>query len=300
MFPISHFIPYEKNGKWGYIEKKSHQILVEAKYISTSFGGDKLMVEVTPNNHILIDKQRNLSHHVSRKRSPPNPPPYGESRRFVLVDTSLNQYGFRIDVNDVITHISNSYAKYTDHLKKTKNAFDIVYHDPFKINNEWYVIAKINKNWGAVNELGVFSDLFPPIFHTLKSAPMDSETSEKWFYCGDNQNSKGFINTQGERRFYNIISKPANHLNAAFSDNWNIFLFTKEGKVGVIDLTDMELIINPREAKLLSVKCTFNGSTIKPPRKRTADVIDLYFLVEDLNSKQQYYIGEQNNAFKID
>ncbi|MFN7117565.1 MAG: tetratricopeptide repeat protein [Saprospiraceae bacterium] len=295
--PLVELVPFKKDGKWGYIHKKSKKIIVEASYKAVEFGGTCLKIELTDNNFFNVDKDGNIS--VFRRPAnyqaidPPAPPfpMVGNAK----VDTSANFKGFRVNKFNRISHVSSIYDKTEwDFLDDSApSAPEIEILGPFKIGGKWHAVVQKNDKWGVIDEAG---NIFEKVrFEFEELIPVTDYVGEDyWFYFADSLGNRGFINSLGKVKFYKEFDE------YPFTTNNEMglaILRKKNQENSVIDLTKMEWVIKPTKSLIVNIDYTYNGDCNNIPYEHRDKVIDFYFLIKD-KDQEEYYIGTNNEVYK--
>ncbi|WP_020539023.1 hypothetical protein [Lewinella cohaerens] len=302
-YPIHSFIPFEEEGKFGYMLKDSNLVLVDAKFLSASFPGNEIQVEVSPNQKVIIDRIGNIEHYVRRKKNyvPPAPPSVDrslfQSRPFV--SQSLNVYGFSVTVEGKIDSVGSGYirrvASGQSRLTIYQEDHGILYRSPFRLNNKWYVCAKLGNAWAIVDEAGNKHYTFPDSYKTMSASPY-FKVDAPWFIYTSTDGA-GFVNENGETKFFS--SQGHTHMfNIGASEEWDIYVIREGDLEGVVDLRSMEWLVKPISGKIKSIRCTFVGDVNSPPDSRTDDVIDLFIKYSDVREETSFYVGAGNQIYR--
>lgn len=167
------------------------------------------------------------------------------------------------------------------------------------MDDRWYICAKTDSLWGAVDEEGRPSSLLPLQYKKIRS-PRYFDKKDPWFNFWDFNDQEGFVNGRGETKFVRPEVSPPLSINRFIEDDWHLYAIQIAGKTGIIDLHTMDWFISPFEGKLRAFKCTFKGDVNKPPRFLTDQVIDLYIGISKEEEGKVYYVGKGDVVYLVE
>lgn len=297
--PLTDFIPYQQSGKWGYLDKTSKNILVEASFVSVSFAGNCLKVELTKNNFFTIDAVGQLTIH--RPTTYPPSPPFSDYYGNPKIDSTEGFIGFRMSNSGKMTHVSGYYDKEEEVFISNDISMDsgmdadlegvapARVSRPFKIAEKWHAIVWKDGKARIINETGEIFKKVPADYVELNRIA-DFEGPENWFYFEDATKNKGFINTLGEMRFYkafDIYESVAGKLIKIRKGNLN----------GIIDATTMQLVLEPIPQTIQDIRYTFEDNcTTEWYRISRKRILDFYFWVKDKDGSE-YYLDKNKTKY---
>ncbi len=265
---LTDLIPFQENGKWGYLNKKDKTVAVPANYYKVSFGGNCLKIQPTKGIRLQVRQGGEVSsHHLFRKKHKKNVPPQIDKPKII---TDAKFKGFRVSDGKIVA-ISQRYS------------IDAENTIPFKIDDKWYIIAANRGKWGVIDEQGVELENFKFNYDKLRQI-IEFDGNDTWFYFEYAKGDRGFINIDGKKRFVNAFD------NYPFAKPpvMKLVQITKGKKTGIIDLTSLDWLLKPIEETIVRVDYTYEGDCGKISQISREAVKDFYILIKKRDGKEVY------------
>jgi hypothetical protein len=277
-------IPFRQNGRWGYLDKKTLNVVVKPEFDGLTFMNGCAEVSFYDGTKIWVTSSAELGDVVYRDHRDPDfgAVLYDEGGPFPI--SSANGFkGFKMDENKRITHFSDIYNRAQPAL------FNI--HGPFVINGKYYAVAEKGDASGVIDEDGNSLKGFDFVHHELvfNSRTTDGDV---WFYYEEKNGQRGFINHKGKKKLAGqLYDYPFSSM-----DLFNFGVQENDKSFGVVDLQKMEWVIKPQSLPIIRIKGTTTAACKKDTEDRK-DMIDVYFLVSE-RGKEPYYIDRNMKAYK--
>lgn len=290
---LSDLVPFQKEEKWGYLDKNTRKIIVPPIFLHANFGGDCLLVKLNEKYWIQIDGHgKFMVYRSSGFDMMPPPPPFFPSK--VIADSTKEYKGFKVNEYGRITHASAYYDASLAMGSMESGGIDYPSHpivySPVKIDSVWWAIACKNEKRGLINENGKVHDRLKMDYQEL-SLLKETKKGETWYYFKDAKNNCGLINPKGEVKFYKEIDS----FNP-YSLEMTGFLEVKKGELtGVIDLLNVGWALKPNTHRIEEIqfshdgKCINNYNLLRDRNKMK----EIYFLCSD---KQTVYFMDKKGV----
>jgi len=278
-------VPFQKDGLWGYLDKRTRKVVVDPVFRELNFMGDctnllykdESWIRVSSKGQVIGMPTENVARIVDlnelEKEQQKQPQPVSSATGFK---------GFTVTVMNTIASFSDIYNR-----DKTNASANI--EGPFRIDGKPYAIVHKETTSGIINEEGEPLPGFNFVHKWLARNP-DAAGPTNWFYYVDAGNKHGFISEQGETRLAGELMN-----NAFLPTNKLYFGIQSNGKVwGVINTEKMEWTLAPQPRKIVKIDISYRGDCNIPPDKSGFRAV--YFLVEDKSGL--YFIDRDNIIYK--
>ncbi|KAA3641632.1 MAG: hypothetical protein DWQ02_00245 [Bacteroidetes bacterium] len=286
---LTELVPFKKNGRWGYLDRKTKKILVQAKYYGLSFGGKCLMVELAEKHFVILQNDGTVELYNHRPKPiniPPPPKPYSNKREHhPVIDTTEGFLGFRANYRGEITHVSSVYDSTETFRIDGQGEPYVLIFGPYLINDQWYARVRKNENWGLINEAGETLENFSFKFFKLYELEGDYG-DDHWFIFSDSTWRYGIMNLNGEVKLYGEFD----NLGRKY-ENLGLLIVQRNGSYGIIDLKTLEWKLKPFPETLLKIKFSHTEFCDSENKVGRDQVKRFYFLVRNSAGKE-YYIDE--------
>lgn len=285
--PLTDLVPYNQNGKWGYLQKKTRKTIVKANFKAVSFAGDCLEIKLENNKLVGVDSEGKLSLKYNYGRDNTSNEVYAISDDVVEIDSSADFKGFRMDAEGVINRVSSQIDQ--------EDGYPII-KGPVDIDGKKYAIARKKGKYGLFGEDGSSHPVIGFKYKDLDRVYNYKETSN-WYLFQDEKNKYGFIHTSGESRFYGEIdSLESQKSNYEF---WvcEYEVVQQQQKSGIIDLKTMKWLVKPLSGvKFLSVHFThkypYCEQFVSYPYEKRDLILETYFLAKN-KAGQTFYVDKE-------
>lgn len=257
-------IPFENDGKWGYVHGDNDSILLEAKYANVAPYGGCFVIDISADYRVSMSKEGEYSRYQQ---------PYVmfDERNFdeyydvVPFKNYQDDKAFEFNENGKILSVSSKYT----YLRKEKAPTDEVVYETeevirkeqpvegkttkvegvFMDNEEALILIKVGDNPLLINQRGEIHDGFDADFRRLVHIPWLIDDAQ-WFWYLKNDGKQGFINLQGERKFHGEKF----NLYSTYVSKYGLVPTEKDGKHGYIDLRRLEYLLSPQDYKIKSLR----------------------------------------------
>ncbi|WP_373550808.1 tetratricopeptide repeat protein [Haliscomenobacter sp.] len=308
---LTDFIPFFENEEWGYVQKNTKRILVNAQFAQVSFAGHCLVIWTSGESYFCIDQKGHLfiqdlttpmtneinveTEDIAGGLMEISPMP--DIPRFVKVDSTKGFTGFKMDKYNNILSASSVFDQY-----KFLAYDDIIpqISHPMKIEEQWYAIASKKNQFGLVNEKGVSHAKIG--FEYQKLLPVQECKDAGWFFFKDKKEKCGFINVNGEVRLYGLVTDEAysSHESHKKEEHFDFIISEVNGEKLIIDLKTISQKTDPFKGELLAVDYTYssNQCILFKPKITSDKIVAYYFLIKGVDEKL-YYIGDDKVQYLV-
>lgn len=289
---LTDLVPYNKNGKWGYMQKKTKKVIVQANFIKAGFAGKCLEIEFQPGVKESIDVEGKLS--LEYRNIPDQRQTiYRLMDDKIKVDDNPDFKGFDVDGKGVINRVSAEID--------TKNGKPVIGSmTPLTIGQDNYIIAQKKGKFGLMRQDGASHPIIGFKYPLLKKE-RHFEGEGTWFLFQDEENKYGYIHSSGEVKFYGELDSLL-----SLQDDYSFVAFGYEvikqrNKSGIIDLKTMQWHIKPlANIKFMDVGFTHKGHYCSVYNYNPDDgsiILDTYILAKN-KSGQLFYIDKEGVQYK--
>lgn len=287
--PFVDLIPFKRKNLWGFISKKTSEVLIQAEFEKVTFGVECLKLKIADRNEIQIYPNLTIKQYYqkSQKYYSYKKPFYPE-----IVD-NLPDGGF-ITNDSCIAFVSNIYDRtsYSFDDKKFDNVINI--QGPFLIKGKEYGVVSKNKKMGLIDSKGNALEYFNFNFFKLIRVSL-FKGEGNWFYFEDFSNNHGFINQRGEKRFVNMFDNyPFTSKNRA-----GYGVLRKRNSVSnfqIIDFHSMKLLHQNLDYQFIRLHLQLKECNRTMDYGERDNLQELFCLVKDKNGNQ-FYIGESGGIY---
>ncbi len=199
--PLTELIPYQENGLWGYIQRKSKEILVKAEFEKVSFAGNCLEIKQKQYNYSIgPDAKIQLDHNVFSTQSRKGPVYKVANFPTIVVDSSEGFKGFKVNEKGYISVVSKDFDQ--------NNGKPLIAPvNPINIEGKMYAIVRKKGKYGLLDQEGT---PHPKIGFAYKSLSPIFSDKKKCFLAKNESNQWGFIFSDGEtipKRFDTLLDR---------------------------------------------------------------------------------------------
>jgi hypothetical protein len=275
--------------KWGLMDKKSKKKLTAPlmNYAATfkpyiSFFFEECDVKINSNYELKAEDLMIWSEEVDESVDPG-----------IQILDSINGYrGFKVDENGKLTGYSKAYFRDNWHSWNIST--------PFFYKNEYYAIVQNSDGKKVIiNTKGAVKN--ESVYNSIRYTEYKFK-GENLLYVEDLENNRGFITLSGKKILYGKLLKSPFYHNELFGYSMQHdgmrggggFYADSISKSGVLDLTKMKWLIEPKEGLKIIDMCYASDSVINTDytNRKAASI---YFIV--LEDKLRYLIDEKGNKY---
>lgn len=278
-------VPFQKGGLWGYLDKRTREVVVDPVFRELNFMGDctellykdESKIRISSKGQVIGIPGQEVSQIVDlnalEREEQKKPRPASSTSGFK---------GFTITPTNTIATFSDIYNR-----DKTTPSANI--EGPFLVNGKQYAIVHKETSSGIINQEGEPLPGFDFV-HKWLARNRDAVGPVNWFYYVDAGNKQGFISEQGETKLAGELMN-----NAFLRTNKLNFGIQSNGKVwGIVNTEKMEWAFTPQPRKIAKVDISYRGDCGTPPDKSGFRAV--YFLIEDKSGS--YFIDSDNIIYK--
>lgn len=286
---LKRLVPYyDNNDHAGFIDYKTREVIVSAKYYELDFFKPNLkgnyngiyLFEYNPESkkiemHLDSETQLQLDNNNIQKN-----------------DITSEMNGFSLTDDKKVKNYSKSYSSFSENI--------------FFYQNKYYGIAYKNKKYGIVDEDGNPLNGFDFNYDRLELNTYSKEPNI-WFRYINNDGESGYTNLKGDKKFVNEFNakyQPKTWTdiycaNASETFYYNGFSIENSdtGTVGVLDLINMKWIVKSTTTKKI-VELNYSSDKKIEDNKFDTKDIKLYILMYDNERESRYYIDENLVEYK--
>ncbi len=282
---IENVVPYQKDFKWGFLNKSSFKPLTEAIFDEASFNSEYWygvfegqIVYIYPDS-ISIESNEQLVYAMDI-------PDFGHTP-YIDVRDWAEVKGFEVDKWGNLTNLSSSISiskigKTSKTYKDSRDQSKIKYYlrtNPFKYGDAWYAIVSVGEKYGVMHQNGTIYAKAPLVYQNLKRIDF---VENPLFYYEDSNGNRGFIDMEGKKYFHQQFDRLVEKILFEYD---KLQLTTLKNQYRVIDMKTMTWLTPPVPFVIT------NYERIEIPSKSGEKTFLYYFLCEE--NGQEFYMDNK-------